>query len=185
MKARTRYPGEQRYALFDTRVGPCGVAWSEHGLTRLQLPESDRNATEKRLKRNSAGSRPEAAPLDVGQVIRQIQQYLAGERIDFSAVVIDLIGAKPFDRSVYESARAVLWGETASYGELARQIGSPGLARAVGQALSRNPIPIIVPCHRIVASGNRIGGFSVFGGIFAEEQLLSLEGVGAPRLPGI
>ena len=96
---------------------------------------------------------------------------------------------EPFESGVYAAARAIPWGQTVSYGELARQTSSPGAARAVGQALSRNPVPIIIPCHRILAKGNRIGGFSAHGGTFAKERLLALEGVriadGTPLLPGI
>ncbi|MBI3707329.1 MAG: MGMT family protein, partial [Proteobacteria bacterium] len=91
---------------------------------------------------------------------------------------IDLVEVGPFHRRVYAAARSIGWGHTASYGELARQAGSLGAARAVGHALSRNPIAIIIPCHRILASGGKIGGFSAHGGTFAKVRLLSLEGVG-------
>jgi methylated-DNA-[protein]-cysteine S-methyltransferase len=176
------------YCLFDTAVGPCGVAWSEHGLTRLQLPESDRSATEGRLRR-SAARESKAVPPEIGRLIADIQSYMAGHRVDFASVAIDLTEVEPFQQQVYTAARSVPWGQTVSYGELARQTGSPGAARAVGHALSRNPVPIIIPCHRILAKGHRIGGFSAPGGIFTKERLLALEGVhldtGTPLLPGI
>ena len=93
----------------------------------------------------------------------------------------------PFRRKVYATARAVGWGETVTYGELARRAGCDGEARDVGQTLARNPVPLIVPCHRILAAGNRLGGFSAPGGIFTKERLLTLEGAfaDAPPLPGI
>jgi methylated-DNA-[protein]-cysteine S-methyltransferase len=176
-----------RYRLFETTIGPCGVAWSERGLTRLQLPESDRSTTERRL-RKSAATESQTAPAEIDQLIADIQSYMTGRSVDFAAVAIDLAGVEPFQREVYAAARLVPWGRTMSYGELARQTGSPGAARAVGHALSRNPVPIIIPCHRILAKGHRIGGFSAHGGIFTKERLLALEGVrpdaGTPLLPG-
>lgn len=188
METRVKSPVREHYCLFETAIGPCGIAWSERGLTRLQLPESDRSATEKRL-RASAVRPSEAPPAAIGPVIANIQCYMTGRSIDFAAVVIDLTGIGEFERKVCQAARAIPWGQTLSYGELARQISSPGAARAVGQALSRNPVPIIIPCHRVLAKGHRIGGFSAHGGIFAKERLLALEGVrvpaGTPLLPGI
>ena len=178
----------EHYALFETAIGTCGIAWSAHGLTRLQLPESDRGATEGRLRKAAAAGAANPLP-GIEAVIKEVQRYLVGERTEFAAAGLDLSGVKPFDRRVYEAARALGWGETASYGEIARRIGDPGAARAVGQALSRNPIPIIIPCHRVLASGHRIGGFSAYGGTTTKERLLELEGVrshtSAPMLPGI
>jgi methylated-DNA-[protein]-cysteine S-methyltransferase len=189
LDTRTKPPRHESYCLFDTAIGPCGVAWSERGLTSLQLPEADRGATEERLRAASGSHRPDRPPPTIAQVIAAIQRYLTGAMVDFSLVALDLTDVGPFDRRVYEAARGVGWGQTASYGELARRAGSAGAARAVGQALSRNPIAIIIPCHRIVASGNRVGGFSAFGGPCAKERLLSLEGVqvrgDAPLLPGL
>lgn len=173
----------QRYCLFDTVIGPCGIAWSAQGLTRLQLPERDRSATEKRLRARTANLQPGDPPPAVAQVIADIQRYLAGDRIDFSPVAIDLSGIDLFRRSVYEAARSVGWGQTSTYGELARQAGHPDAAREVGQAIGRNPVAIIIPCHRIVAAGNKLGGFSAYQGTFAKERLLALEGSGTALLP--
>ena len=168
---------ETHYCLFDTDLGACGIAWSAQGLTRFQLPEADRGATEKRLRAIAAGRGPEAPPQQVEQVIADVQRYTAGERVDFASIVLDLTGVSPFYCKVYDAARRVGWGATATYGELARQAGSPGAARGVGQALSRNPIAVIIPCHRILASGNKVGGFSAFGGTVSKQRLLALEGV--------
>jgi methylated-DNA-[protein]-cysteine S-methyltransferase len=181
-------PARAHYCLFDTAIGACGIAWSERGLTRLQLPESDRSATERRVSANAAGP-SQATPPAIDEVIRHVQRFMTGQSVDFAAVVIDLTDAGLFERKVYAAARCVRWGQTVSYGELARQIGSPGAARAVGQALGRNPVPIIIPCHRVLAIGHRIGGFSAHGGPVAKERLLALEGVsvdaGTPPLPGL
>ncbi len=114
---------------------------------------------------------------------------MAGERIDFSGIALDLAGVGPFHRSIYEALCRVGWGETTTYGALARQAGDVGASRAVGQAMGRNPIPIIIPCHRVLASGGKPGGFSAFGGAVTKQRLLALEGVhldgGAPLLPGL
>jgi methylated-DNA-[protein]-cysteine S-methyltransferase len=188
MAARTKPPRQEQYCLFETSIGPCGVAWSEDGLTRLQLPEADRTATEERIRATSASTSAVSPPPAIARVIAEIQQYLAGRRTDFSSAPLDLTDVSPFHRRVYEAARSVGWGQTASYGELARRAGSPAAARAVGQALSRNPIAIIVPCHRIVARGHQAGGFSAYGGITTKARLLALEGVRlgrrAPLGPG-
>jgi methylated-DNA-[protein]-cysteine S-methyltransferase len=176
------------YCVFDTAIGPCGVAWSGRGLRRLQLPESDRGATERRLSASAARATG-AVPAEIDQLIADIQGYMTGRSVDFAAVAIDLTDVEPFESRVYAAARAVAWGQTVSYGELARRIDSPGAARAVGRALARNPVPVVVPCHRILAKGHRIGGFSAPGGTFTKERLLGLEGVrvetGTPLLPGL
>ncbi len=179
------------YRLVDTAIGPCGLVWSDEGLTRLQLPEADAITTEKRLRAGTHFAATWAGvsetPVSITQVIADLKRYLAGEKTQFTAVAIDLGDIGPFHRRVYEAARTIGWGETASYGELANRAGSPGAARAVGQALSQNPIAIIVPCHRILASDGRLGGFSAHGGVQAKQRLLALEGVrpAAPRLPGV
>jgi methylated-DNA-[protein]-cysteine S-methyltransferase len=176
-----------QYCLFETAIGACGVAWSRHGVTRLQLPEADASATERRLSARAAKA-SEAAPTAIDQMIADIQGYMTGRNVDFAAVAIDLTTVDSFRLKVYKAARAIPWGQTVSYGELAQRTGFPDGARAVGQALSRNPVPIIIPCHRVLAKGGRVGGFSAPGGIFTKERLLALEGVrveaGTPLLPG-
>src|SRR5919109_4448198 len=188
MAAPTKPPCQEHYCLFETSLGPCGVAWSERGLTRVQLPEANRIATEERIRATSASPSAVSPPPAIVQAIAEIQRHLAGLRTDFSSVSLDLTDVSPFHRRVYEAARGVGWGETASYGELARRAGCPEAARAVGQALSRNPIAIIIPCHRIVARGHRAGGFSAYGGTSTKLRLLALEGVrfgsGTPFGPG-
>lgn len=178
----------QFYCLFDTAIGACGIAWSERGVTRLRLPESDRGATERRLRGRGA-SASDAPPPAIVQAIARIKDYMNGRVVDFSSATLDLTGIGDFERTVYAAARLIPWGQTRSYGELASEVGMPEAARAVGQALGRNPVPIIVPCHRILAKGHRVGGFSAPGGIFTKQHLLALEGVRietpTPLLPGI
>jgi methylated-DNA-[protein]-cysteine S-methyltransferase len=170
------------FVLLDTAIGCCGIAWSASGLARLRLPEVDRHMLERRLAQ-SARACPRAPPPHIARLAGDLQRYAAGDKVDFTAVVLDLAGVAPFDRQVYAAARAVGWGCTITYGELARRAGlsAPEAAREVGQSLARNPVPIVIPCHRVVAGGNRLGGFSAPGGRSAKERLLALEGV---RLDG-
>ncbi len=179
---------QAHYRLFDTAIGPCGVAWSARGLTRLQLPEADRGATERRLRARAARA-GEAVPAAIDRLIADLRSYLTGRRVDFDAVAVDLPRIEPFEAKVYATARAIPWGQTLSYGDLARQIGSPDAAREVGRALARNPVPIVIPCHRILAKGHRIGGFSAPGGTLTKARLLALEGAHVeaetPLLPGL
>jgi methylated-DNA-[protein]-cysteine S-methyltransferase len=189
MRTLTEADSGLRYCLFDTEFGTVGVSWSARGLTRLQLPESSRAATERRLRNSSPDTAPGEPPSRVKQAMAAVERYLTGTTIDFAQVPLDLAGVGDFHRRIYDAARRIGWGETATYGELARRVGSPGAARAVGQAMGRNPIPIIIPCHRVLASGRKIGGFSAFGGAATKTRLLALEGVhlgnSAPLLPGL
>ena len=178
-----------QHCLFDTAIGPCGVAWSERGLIAVALPEQDRGATERRLAAKARSTAAEPPPW-VRVLIADVQRYLAGERVDFSAVAVDLERLDPFRRQLYEAMRAIGWGATTTYGELARRVGltEPQAAQDVGAAMGRNPLPLVIPCHRVVAAGGKVGGFSAYGGALTKERLLALEGVhfdgGAPRLPG-
>lgn len=189
MSGSTQSVIKERYHLFVTQLGVCGIAWNERGVTRLQLPERSPTATERRLGARPASSHAGEPPTPVRKAIAMLERYFDGERVDFSPVALDLAGVGPFHRKVYDAARELPWGQTASYGDLARQAGSPGAARAVGQAMGHNPVPIIIPCHRVLASGRKIGGFSAFGGALTKTHLLALEGVhlgtGTPTLPGL
>jgi methylated-DNA-[protein]-cysteine S-methyltransferase len=178
-----------RYCLIEIEIGPIGLAWSPEGLARLQLPEKTRDATERRLLKRCADAAPAAVDASPPGLVDQLARYAAGERVTFAHVPLDLGGIDDFGRSIYRAARAVAWGETTTYGALAKEIGTPDAARAVGGAMGRNPIPIIIPCHRVLASGGKSGGFSAFGGVLTKERLLALEGVylggGTPMLPGL
>lgn len=189
MSEPTKCAVHEHYYVFDTAIGACGAAWSERGMTRLQLPERTRSATERRLRSRPVDSGAGEPPAPVRMAIAMLERYFAGERVDFASVALDLGGVGPFHRKIYDATRSLGWGETASYGDVARQAGSPGAARAVGQAMGHNPVPIIIPCHRVLAAGRKIGGFSAYGGAITKERLLALEGVhlggGTPLLPGL
>lgn len=167
------------YALFDTAFGPCGIAWTGQGVSRLQLPERTAGDTEDRIRRTS-GAAKAAPPASARKVADSLRRYFTGEPMDFGAMALDLSTVSAFLRSVYQAARAIPWGRTATYGDLAKQVGSPGGARAIGRAMATNPVPIIIPCHRVLASDGKLGGFSAFGGTVQKERLLILERI---RLP--
>jgi methylated-DNA-[protein]-cysteine S-methyltransferase len=176
-------PPSPRYCLVDSDIGAIGLAWSEKGVTRLQLPEADCAATERRLQRLLGRAQASDPPASVRRLVGTLQRYCAGGVVDFATVVLDLAGVSGFAQRVYAAARTIPWGRTASYGELARAMNAPGAARAVGRALGHNPVAIIIPCHRVLAGGGRIGGFSAFGGTSAKRRLLGLEGVGGETEP--
>jgi methylated-DNA-[protein]-cysteine S-methyltransferase len=177
--------------LFETAFGVCGVAWSARGLCAVRLPEKTVASTERRLiaRSRSEGAAPQ--PAGVAALIADIQRYLDGTRVDFSAVAVDLQQLEPFRRSLYEALRGIGFGVTVTYGELAQRIGAQGpeAARDVGAAMGANPVPIVIPCHRVLAAGGKLGGFSAPGGAATKARLLALEGIhfdgGAPRLPGL
>jgi methylated-DNA-[protein]-cysteine S-methyltransferase len=177
--------------VFETVIGFCGVAWTARGLVGVQLPEADRTATERRLVARSGSAGASEPPSWVVGVIADIRRYLAGEAVDFSGVAVDLSGLDPFRQRLYAAMRSLPWGRTTTYGELARQLGATEWegARAVGEAMGRNPVPLVIPCHRVLAAGGKLGGFSAPGGAATKAKLLALEGVhldrGSPRLPGL
>ncbi|MGE0583382.1 MAG: methylated-DNA--[protein]-cysteine S-methyltransferase [Steroidobacteraceae bacterium] len=171
-------------ALFDTPLGPCGLAWSARGICGVQLPEADADSTRSRLQRRYPGAR-ESVPSPLARLaIDAMVALLAGRPARFDDIALDLRDTPPFNLRVYEIARAIPAGETASYGEIATRLGEPGAARAVGQALGQNPIPIIIPCHRVLAAGHRPGGFSAHGQVATKRRLLEIEGaLSVEKLP--
>ncbi len=178
------------YRLFETALGFCGIAWeisdSSTGqslVTFFQLPEATKQLTEERIARLSQG-RKASAPPRIAEIIRKVQKHLRGELQDFQDVAVDLKGVSPFGLQVYESCRTIPSGGTLSYGELANIMNRPAASRAVGQALGRNPVPIIIPCHRVLAAGNKPGGFSAPGGLATKARLLAIEGatIGLPAV---
>ncbi|MEO9613372.1 MAG: methylated-DNA--[protein]-cysteine S-methyltransferase [Nitratireductor sp.] len=174
--------GEAGWTVFETGLGLFGIAWTGQGLCRVCLPDSDRAGLSRRAARAAPpGSGP--VPIEtvrpgwVRGLIADIRRYAAGEACDFSAVPLDLAGVPPFHRAIYRETLKLEFGAVATYGELAARAGSPGAAREVGQAMARNPVPLVIPCHRVLAAGRRLGGFSAPGGGDAKLRMLALEGV--------
>ena len=166
------------HALFHTTIGVCGIAWGPGGIVAVQLPEADANATRARMLHSLSSQCaccPEPPPC-VRSAIEGIQALLTGQPRDLQEVPLDMSGISPFHQQVYAIARAIPPGSTRTYGAVAEQIGSKGLSRAVGQALGLNPFAPVVPCHRILAAGNKPGGFSAGGGTVTKLRMLQIEG---------
>jgi methylated-DNA-[protein]-cysteine S-methyltransferase len=174
--------GTTGYTLFDTALGSCGIAWGPRGIVAVQLPEADARAPRARIRRALRGASESPPPADVGRAIEEIVALLEGEPRDLSTIVLDMERVPEFNRRVYSAAREIPPGETLTYGEVAERIGERGAAQAVGQALGRNPFPIVVPCHRVLAAGGGLGGFSAPGGVATKRRMLAIEGAGAPTL---
>lgn len=164
--------------VFETRLGHCGFAWQGDRVTRFCLPDADPRAVRRRLADFTGEKRPSPRlPPFARKLVRQTLLHLEGEPQDFSATPVDFGAVPGFHRDVYAAAIRVPAGEIRSYGELAELAGRPGAARAVGQAMGRNPIPLVIPCHRITAAGGRLGGFTASGGVETKLKLLEAEGV--------
>ncbi|WP_437600897.1 methylated-DNA--[protein]-cysteine S-methyltransferase [Sorangium sp. So ce590] len=164
------------FLLFDTAIGRCGIAWGTRGITLLQLPEGrEQNTRARLLERVPDAAREAPPPPDVQRAVDAIVALLRGEASDLSGVALDMERVPPFHRRVYEVARTIPPGATLTYGDIAARLGSLGAARAVGQALGRNPFAILVPCHRVLAAGGKVGGFSANGGVTTKLRLLSIE----------
>ncbi|MBI2944188.1 MAG: methylated-DNA--[protein]-cysteine S-methyltransferase [Candidatus Wallbacteria bacterium] len=165
---------EAEYCLFGTALGTCGLIWTAQGIRGILLPEPTRAALVARAE--ELGARPGTASGRAARLVEQLTRYAAGEPVDFDTVELDLAAVAPFARAVYDCARRIPWGMTSTYGGIARELGKPGAARAIGQALGKNPLPIVVPCHRVLGASG-VGGFSATGGICLKEKLLVLEGI--------
>jgi methylated-DNA-[protein]-cysteine S-methyltransferase len=167
---------EQGFALFETPIGLCGLAWGEHGLLGAQLPEAVPGAAWARLRRRYPDAiEASPPPPSVQQAIERINDLLAGGRDDLADLALDFSVVAPFNRRVYEIARAIPPGETSTYGQIAKAMGEPGAARAIGKALGDNPWPIVVPCHRVLGADGKPGGFSAPGGVETKSKLLTIE----------
>jgi methylated-DNA-[protein]-cysteine S-methyltransferase len=174
---------DTHFILFDTAMGRCGLAWGNAGILAVSFPESDDAKTRARLQRRAKGATEiEAPPFDIARLVDDIAALFAGEKRDLSYADLDMSGVPAFDREVYALTLDIGPGEIKTYGDLASALGDVTLSRNVGQALGRNPFPIIVPCHRVVGAEGKLTGFSAPGGVEAKRRLLKIEGALAPDL---
>jgi methylated-DNA-[protein]-cysteine S-methyltransferase len=169
------------YTLFRTSIGACGIAWGARGVVAVQLPEASESATVARLLRAHAGASLQRPGPEQQRIIDDIVALLDGQARDLRHIRLDPRHVPPFHQRVFEVVRNIPPGCTRSYGEVAALCGERHAARAVGQAMARNPYPIIVPCHRVLAAGGKSGGFSAPGGVSTKLRLLAIEGA----LPGM
>ncbi len=173
------------YALLATAIGPCSVAWRGDVIVGVALPEADEAATEARIRRAVPGVVPAEPPPVVRAVLDRIVALLDGEPVDLADVAVEVRHDSDFARRVHEVVRAIPPGETLTYGEVAARLGEPGAAQAVGRAMGANPVPIVVPCHRVVGAGGRPVGFSAPGGVATKQRILRIEGAAAGGQPSL
>jgi methylated-DNA-[protein]-cysteine S-methyltransferase len=172
-------PAESRpgfFASFSTAIGACAIVWRDGAIVGAALPEAGPERMRARLQSRFPDIAEAVPPPPVAAAIDLVVRSLAGEDVDLSAIEVDLRAADDFERSVYAATCAIPRGQVRTYGAIAAALGAPGAARAVGAALGRNPIPIIVPCHRVVAASGGSGGFSAPGGVETKFRILSIEG---------
>jgi methylated-DNA-[protein]-cysteine S-methyltransferase len=168
------------YAIFDTMIGRCGIAWSDVGVVGVQLPEVREIETRRRLFQLYPHARELRPPLNVEIAIDGIATLLRGEPGDLSDVTLDMSGIHAFNARVYDFTRTIPRGETRTYGEVATHLRASGAVHSVAQAIAKNPFMIIVPCHRVLEAGNYADKISANGGTISRRRLLSIEGAGSP-----
>jgi methylated-DNA-[protein]-cysteine S-methyltransferase len=165
----------QSYCLFATAIGTCGIAWGARGVTGVSLPEGDELRLRRRFKSRFPGAEEAQPSPAIAGMIKRVQALLLGEGDDLHDIVLDDAEVPVFNKRVYDIARRIPPGATRTYGDIAKELGDSLLAREVGQALGRNPFPIIVPCHRVLAAGGKTGGFSAAGGLETKFRMLAIE----------
>jgi methylated-DNA-[protein]-cysteine S-methyltransferase len=171
------------FALFDTAIGTCAIAWTEHGISNVLLPGRSAGQTRTMLVGKYGADAEALPPAAVASAIAGIVRLLDGEPEDLQDAPLDLAGVPEFNRQVYAVARTIRPGATLCYGDIAVRIGQPGAARAVGRAMGDNPCPIVIPCHRVLAADGSLHGFSSYGGIATKRRMLQIEGALAPDEP--
>lgn len=173
------------WLIFPTTLGYCGISWCAQGVTAFMLPETTPEKIQEDLC-SITGSVKQAGrvPAWIRELVQAVKLHMKGQQQDFSAVPVAIDNATDFMRAVYAEAQRIPAGTVVSYAQLAERLGKPGAVRAVGTALGKNPVPLIIPCHRIITTSGKLGGFSANGGVAAKEILLACEGVSLekPRL---
>jgi methylated-DNA-[protein]-cysteine S-methyltransferase len=172
------------FSLFPTPLGDCGIAWSADAVIATHLPERTPAATASRLAARAGASEGDPPPA-IRRAIAAITALLEGQRTDLSFIACDFGRLDPFAAQVYAATRGIPAGETLTYGAIAALLGDRLLAQKVGQALGRNPFPIIVPCHRVLGAKDRLTGFSANGGVKTKLRMLAIEGARIGKPPGL
>jgi len=167
-----------RYSTFSTAMGFCAFAWHEGGICRFQLPvdlEDDARVYLQRRLPDAEHSDPSAQAMDL---LEKVRAYFTGQPVQFLDIQLDVGPQSDFFSTVYEIVRAMPWGTSKTYGEIAKELNAPPqAAQIVGQAMAKNPLPLLIPCHRVLAAGGKPGGFSAEGGVKTKLQMLALEGL--------
>ncbi len=171
--------------MFDTAIGACGIAWGAGGIVGVQLPERNATATRERLQRGYPEAPVASPPPGVQRAIDDIVALLRGEARDLSNAMLDMEGIPAFRQLLYAALRKIQAGSTVTYGDLAVRLGDGCTARDVGEAMGKNPFPIIVPCHRVVAANGKMGGFSARGGVATKLRILNIERARTDSTPNL
>jgi len=166
-----------KYTLIDTAIGTFGVRWTDARVSGVALPGGSGSRIASWVDDGAELAEPSGALAGLPEMIRR---YGEGERIDFSAVPLDLEGVAEFNRRAYAELLQIPYGETTTYGAIARTLGDAVLARAVGSAMGQNRIPLIIPCHRVLGANGKPTGFSAPGGVSSKMRLLALEHAALP-----
>ena len=172
------------FTLFPTPLGACGIAWRGDTVVATRLPDKSRADTSRHLAARTGATSGEP-PTAIGRAIASMVALLEGARTDLTSIDCDFERVDPFAARVYAETRAIPAGETSTYGAIALRLGDRQLARGVGQALGRNPFPIIVPCHRVVGADGKLTGFSAAGGVATKLKMLEIEGARIGSAPGL
>lgn len=175
---------EIQFALFDTAIGACAIAWQavqrtkdgRHAVVLVQLPSATPDGCRARVLRRLPDAQESVPPSEIREAIGRIARLLLGEKDDLTSILLDMTGVPEFHRKVFEVTRAIPPGKTLTYGDVAARVGEPGASQAVGQALGANPFAPVVPCHRVLAAGGKMNGFSAHGGIVTKRKMLEIEG---------
>ncbi|MEW6025868.1 MAG: methylated-DNA--[protein]-cysteine S-methyltransferase [Planctomycetota bacterium] len=167
--------------LLKTRLGWCGIVFDGNVVKEIVLPSPDKKRIVARLKerRYISGKQPEQTPL-TKRFLKTLSRYFNGEKVDFgnpARYISGLTRQGNFTKAVYKALMTIPYGQVRTYQWVAKRVGNPGASRAVGNALARNSLPVIIPCHRVIKSDGSLGNFSAIGGTELKEKLLKMEGV--------
>lgn len=164
------------YRIIDTALGQMVIGWTDIGLSRLMLPGESAAEMRQRMESKGRIEQPAGQP----ELVARIEAYTEGAEDNFADFPVDLDGVPDTNRRIYEHIRELAWGETTTYGAIARWLGDVALSRAVGAAMGANPIPLVIPCHRVLAADGKTGGFSSPNGVRTKMQMLALEHAASP-----
>jgi methylated-DNA-[protein]-cysteine S-methyltransferase len=165
-----------KYCTFETKWGYVLIAWNQHGICYLSLPGRKDKDRKNKIKDKFPGAK-KGDPSEIRETIKLVKKYFAGEKVIFKEK-LDWSWATPFQKKALKELLKIPYGNTISYGELAKKAGSPKAARAVGTANAGNMIPLIIPCHRVIRSDGAFGGFSGPGGVRQKKRMLEMEQCG-------
>jgi methylated-DNA-[protein]-cysteine S-methyltransferase len=169
------------FTLFHSPIGVCSLVWrsDDNVVVGLRLPEASPAATRARIERRWPGAEEHVAPTAIRAIIDRVLDLLGGKLVDLADVPLDFGDSPEFHQRAYAIARTIPPGRTMTYGEIAKRLGAPHESREVGQAMGKNPIAIIMPCHRVLGADGKMGGFSANGGVATKRRILEIEGAEA------